>query len=337
MSARATDDAAGAGEAAGTEGAAGAVDTATAGRSGTAGGQPQERSPEELREHRRRGRVGMMLVVPGLIFAVAFFAVPVFSLLAMSLYTRPEGAAIGVYEPGLEFGTYAEVLSLYWEAFLRSFGFALIATVAALLIGYPMAYLVAVRLRGKPLLQGLLLVLIIAPFFSSFILRTQSWRLILSDEGAVVGFLKAVAILPEDGRLTATAFAVVCGLTYNFLPFMTLPIYANLERMDLRLIEAGGDLYASPFETFRKVTLPLSMPGVLAGTLLTFIPASGDYVNAVLLGNNQNTTMIGQVIDSRFFRAVDYPQASALSFVLMFAILILVTLYVRRFGTKELV
>ena len=178
---------------------------------------------------------------------------------------------------------------------------------------------------------------IIAPFFSSFILRTQSWRIILSDEGLVVRALKALAIIPEGGRLTATVFAVIAGLTYNFLPFMTLPIYANLERLDIRLIEAGGDLYASPVQTFRRVTLPLSTPGIMAGTLLTFIPASGDYINAVLLGNNINTTMIGQVIDSRFFRAVDYPTAAALSSVLMFAILILVTLYLRRFGTRDLI
>ena len=270
-------------------------------------------------------------------FAVAFFVFPVFSLLLTSLYTRPEGAPLGTFEPGLEFGTYAAALGTYWPEFLRSFGFALIATVLALLIGYPIAYLVAVRLRGRTLLQGLLLVLIIAPFFSSFILRTQSWRIILSDEGFVVSALKALALLPEGGRLTATAFAVVAGLTYNFLPFMALPIYANLERLDIRLIEAGADLYASPAQTFRRVTLPLSTPGIMAGTLLTFIPASGDYINAVLLGNNVNTTMIGQVIDSRFFRAVDYPTAAALSSILMFAILILVTLYVRRFGTRDLI
>lgn len=153
----------------------------------------------------------------------------------------------------------------------------------------------------------------------------------------MVRALKALAIIPEGGRLTATVFAVIAGLTYNFLPFMTLPIYANLERLDIRLIEAGGDLYASPVQTFRRVTLPLSTPGIMAGTLLTFIPASGDYINAVLLGNNINTTMIGQVIDSRFFRAVDYPTAAALSSVLMFAILILVTLYLRRFGTRDLI
>ena len=285
---------------------------------------------------KRRSRIGYLLILPGFVFMLLFFVLPVFSLLATSLYTKPEGADVGQFVPAFEVGNYVRVLTDYWPAIARSFGFALIATVAALLIGYPMAYLVAVRLRERRLLKGILLVLIIAPFFTSFILRTQAWKQILADEGPVVGVLRAVSLLPDDGRLTATAFAVVCGLTYNFLPFMTLPIYASLERLDTRLIEAGGDLYASPFTTFRKVTLPLSLPGVTAGTLLTFIPATGDYVNAALLGNNQNTTMIGQVIDSRFFRVVDYPGASALSFVLMLAILALVILYVRRFGTKEL-
>jgi spermidine/putrescine transport system permease protein len=296
-----------------------------------------DRGAGELAAERRRGRTGYWLILPGFIFMLLFFVLPVFSLLATSLYTKPPGADIGQFAPALEFGNYAVVLGEYWPELLRSFAFALTATAAALLIGYPMAYLVAVRLRERKLLQGILLVLIIAPFFTSFILRTQAWKQILADESPVVQVLRALTLLPQDGRLTATAFAVVCGLTYNFLPFMTLPIYANLERLDTRLIEAGSDLYASGFSTFRTVTLPLSMPGVLAGTLLTFIPASGDYVNAALLGNNQDTTMIGQVIDSRFFRVVDYPGAAALSFILMLAILVLVMLYVRRFGTKELV
>ncbi|MBD7996792.1 ABC transporter permease [Arthrobacter sp. Sa2CUA1] len=293
-------------------------------------------SSAEEEASKRRGRVGYLLILPGFIFLLLFFALPVVSLLATSLYIKPEGADVGQFVPALEFGNYLVVLQDYWPAILRSFGFALIATVAALIIGYPMAYLVAVRLRHRKLLKGILLVLIIAPFFTSFILRTQAWKQILADEGPVVSVLRSLALLPPDGRLTATAFAVICGLTYNFLPFMTLPIYANLERLDTRLIEAGGDLYANGFTTFRKITFPLSLPGVMAGTLLTFIPATGDYVNAALLGNNQNTTMIGQVIDSRFFRVVDYPGASALSFLLMLAILFLVILYVRRFGTKEL-
>ena len=306
--------------------------TGKTGNRGSAGG-----TEPESEAVRRRGRTGSFLILPGFLFMLLFFVLPVFSLLATSLYVKPEGADIGQFVPALEFGNYAVVLQDYWPAIIRSFGFALTATAAALLIGFPMAYLVAVRLREHKLLKGILLVLIIAPFFTSFILRTQAWKQILSDEGPVVSVLRSLSLLPADGRLTATAFAVICGLTYNFLPFMTLPIYASLERLDPRLIEAGGDLYASPSSTFRRVTLPLALPGVIAGTLLTFIPATGDYVNAALLGNNQNTTMIGQVIDSRFFRVVDYPGAAALSFLLMLAILALVILYVRRFGTKELI
>lgn len=312
--------------------------TSTADRSPRRRNQaPQDlRSEEELAAERRKGRVGLYLIIPGMAVLALFFAAPVLVLLGMSLYAKPPGAEIGEFVPGLEFGNYATVVGAYWEVFLRSFLFASIATVAALLIGYPMAYLVAVRLRGRQLMQGILLVLLIAPFFSSFILRTQAWKQILSDEGPVVTVLRAIAILPADGHLTATAFAVVCGLTYNFLPFMMLPIYANLDRLDTNLLEASGDLYAGPLTTFFKVTLPLSMPGVFAGTLLTFIPAAGDYVNAALLGNNRDTAMIGQIIDSRFFRVVDYPGASALSFILMVLILALVMIYIKRFGTKEL-
>jgi len=294
------------------------------------------RSKEEIRAERRRGRTGLYLVLPGLIGLGLFFALPVLVLLSMSLYTKPAGAEIGEFVPALQISNYAVVLEAYWPVLLRSFWFALVATVLALLIGYPMAYLVAVRLRNHSLLKGILLVLLIAPFFSSFILRTQAWKQILADEGLIAQVFKALAILPPDGHLTATPFAVVAGLTYNFLPFMVLPIYANLDRLDTRLLEASGDLYANPVTTFSKVTLPLSAPGVFAGTLLTFIPAAGDYINAALLGNNRNTTMIGQVIDSRFFRVIDYPGAAALSFVLMISILILVVIYIRRFGTKEL-
>ncbi|NQD41349.1 ABC transporter permease [Glutamicibacter halophytocola] len=294
------------------------------------------RSKDEVRAEKRKNRTGIYLVSPGLLVLALFFALPVVILLAMSLYVKPPGAEIGEFVPGFELGNYATVLSAYWPELLRSFWFALIATVLALLIGFPMAYLVAVRLRERTLLQGILLVLLIAPFFSSFILRTQAWKQILADEGFIAQSLKFIAILPADGHLTATPIAVVAGLTYNFLPFMVLPIYANLGRLDTRLLEASGDLYASPISSFAKVTLPMSAPGIFAGTLLTFIPAAGDYVNSALLGNNRDTTMIGQVIDSRFFKVIDYPGASALSFVLMISILILVTIYIRRFGTEEL-
>ena len=276
----------------------------------------------------RQARGGAyLLLLPGLAYLGLFFVVPVVALLVTSLYVPVPGGEVGQFQPAFAWGN--------WPQMVRSFVYALIATSAALVIGYPMAYVIAVRARGKPFLQGILLVLVIAPFFTSFILRTVAWKQILADESFVVAAMRAVHLLPQDGRLTATAFAVVAGLTYNFLPFMTLPIYASLERLDPRLVEAGADLYANGPTTFARVTLPLSMPGVVSGTLLTFIPASGDFVNSVLLGNN-TTTMIGQVIDSRFFKVSDYPTAAALSVVLMVAILLLVMGYVRRAGTEEL-
>ena len=285
---------------------------------------------------RKRSRAHWVLLGPGLLYLILLFVVPVGALLATSLYVPVPGGDIGQYQPALHWQIYPEVVAQFWPVILRSFWFALLATVAALVIGYPMAYAIAVRARGRKLLQGMLLVLVVAPFFTSFILRTIAWKQILADDSLVVSVLHWLNLLPEDARLTATPFAVVCGLTYNFLPFMVLPIFAALERLDSRLLEAGADLYASPATTFRTVTWPLSMPGVVAGTLLVFIPAAGDYVNASLLGNNTNTTMIGQVIDARFFKVLDYPTAASLSVVLMVAILVLVGAYIRRSGTEDL-
>ena len=284
---------------------------------------------------RRRSRFAWVLLAPGLAYLVLFFVAPVAVLLLFSFYERVPGGAVGQTTPAFRIANYTEAIAEYAPQFGRSFLFALIATVLTLAIGYPLAYVIAVRARNRPLLQGLMLVMVIAPFFTSFILRTIAWKQILADESAVVAVLKAVAILPEGARLTATPFAVVAGLTYNFLPFMVLPLYANLERLDIRLIEAGADLYASPLSTFRHVTLPLTMPGIVSGSLLTFIPAAGDYVNSALLGTT-GTSMIGNVIDARFFRVVDYPTASALSVILMVAILVLVGWYVRRAGTEDL-
>jgi len=283
-----------------------------------------------------RSRAYRWLLTPGLIYLGLLFVVPVGALLAMSLYVPVPGGELGDFQPALHWQNYADALSQFWPQMVRSFWFAAIATVACLLIGYPIAYTIAVRARGRALLQNLLLVLVVAPFFTSFILRTIAWRQILADESFVVQAMLWLGVLPEGGRLTATPFAVVCGLAYNFLPFMVLPIYASLGRLDPRLLEAGADLYASPTTCFRRVTLPLSMPGVVGGTLLVFIPAAGDYVNASLLGNNTNTAMIGQVIDARFFKVLDYPTAAALSVVLMAAILLIVAAYVRRAGTEDL-
>jgi len=274
-----------------------------------------------------------LLLAPGLIWLVTFFIIPIFSLASTSTMVRPEGAQIGTYVQELRFQNYVDAFVANQDQYIRSFVYAGIATILALAIAYPLAYMIAFK-SGK--YRNILLVLVVAPFFTSFLLRTVAWTQILGDEGPIVSTLKLLPFVDETLRLTATPFAVVSGLTYNFLPFMTLPLYASLERIDPRTLEAAGDLYANGFTTFRKVTVPLSMPGVVAGTLLTFIPAAGDYVNAALLGN-PNTKMIGNVIESRFFAVVDYPTAAALSFTLMATILILVTLYIRRSGTDELV
>jgi spermidine/putrescine transport system permease protein len=274
-----------------------------------------------------------LLLAPGLIWLITFFIIPIFSLASTSTMVRPEGAQIGTYVQELRFQNYVDAFIANQEQYVRSFVYAGIATILALAIAYPLAYMIAFK-SGK--YRNILLVLVVAPFFTSFLLRTIAWTQILGDEGPVVSTLKLLPFFDDSIRLTATPFAVVSGLTYNFLPFMTLPLYASLERIDPRTLEAAGDLYANSFTTFRKVTVPLSMPGVVAGTLLTFIPAAGDYVNAALLGN-PNTKMIGNVIESRFFAVVDYPTAAALSFTLMATILILVTLYIRRSGTDELV
>ena len=282
---------------------------------------------------RSRSYTPYLLLAPGLIWLVTFFIIPIFSLASTSTMVRPDGAQIGTYVQELRFQNYVDAFVANQDQYIRSFVYAGIATILALAIAYPLAYMIAFK-SGK--YRNILLVLVVAPFFTSFLLRTVAWTQILGDEGPIVSTLKLLPFFDDTLRLTATPFAVVSGLTYNFLPFMTLPLYASLERIDPRTLEAAGDLYANGFTTFRKVAVPLSMPGVVAGTLLTFIPAAGDYVNAALLGN-PSTKMIGNVIESRFFAVVDYPTAAALSFTLMATILILVTLYIRRSGTDELV
>ena len=289
-----------------------------------AGTAPVE-PPREGR--RRRSRVAYLLLLPGMAWLVIFFLVPMVSLFNMSL---SEGSLERGYSFTGRLANYTDALSQYASYFGRSFLYAGIATLLALALAYPLAYTIAFK-AGR--WRGVLLILVIAPFFTSFLLRTLAWRSILADSGAVADFLN---LFMTDVRLLNTPLAVVTGLTYNFLPFMILPLYASLERIDPRLIEAGADLYASPFTGFRKITFRLSMPGVVAGTLLTFIPAAGDYINAELLGTVQ-TRMIGNVIDSRFLTITDYPTAAALSFTLMAAITVLVAIYIALAGTEELV
>jgi spermidine/putrescine transport system permease protein len=283
----------------------------------------------------RRGRrlTPYLLLLPGLGWLLLFFVVPIATLLSTSTQTRPPGSEIGVYEQTFRFGNYVDAISEYTTQFGRSFLYAFLSTALALAISYPLAYAIAFK-SGR--WRNLLLVLVIAPFFTSFLLRTIAWKQILADDAWVADGLRFVHVLGPGGHIINTSTSVVLGITYNFLPFMILPIYASLERVDPRFMEAAGDLYANGITTFRKVTVPLSMPGVVAGTLLTFIPAAGDYVNSALLGS-RNTTMVGNVIDSRFLRVVDYPTAAVLSVVLMGSILLLVGLYIRRSGTEELV
>jgi spermidine/putrescine transport system permease protein len=274
-----------------------------------------------------------LLLLPGFAFLFTFFIIPIVNLAQTSTQTPIAGGDIGQYEQSFAFGNYLTAFLENREQFARSFIYATIATFLALVIAYPLAYAIAFK-GGR--YKNVMLVLVVAPFFTSFLLRTIAWKQILGEEGFVVPTLRTFSIIGENTTLTSTSFAVVMGLTYNFLPFMTLPLYASIDRIDPRTLEASGDLYANGFTTFRKVTLPLSMPGVVAGTLLTFIPAAGDYINAAILGS-PNTKMIGNVIESRYFKIVDYPTAAALSFTLMAAILILVTVYIRKAGTEELV
>ena len=281
-----------------------------------------------------RSRMGAavpyLLLAPGLIWLFVFFIYPSIEMLRISLSS-------GSLDTGysLTFSTDAYVTAL--QKFPRQFGnsiiYSALATTFTFLIGFPVAYTVAFK-GGR--YKNLLLFLVIAPFFTSFLIRTISWKVLLGDEGPLLAFLKHVVHAVPDGfSILGSPVAVVAGLTYNFLPFMILPLYVALEKIDPRLIEASQDLYATNWGAFRRVTLPLALPGVFAGSMLTFIPAMGDYVNATLLGNPQ-TQMIGNVIQSRFLLLNDYPVAAALSFILMVGILVLVATYARALGTEQL-
>jgi spermidine/putrescine transport system permease protein len=279
--------------------------------------------------HRRQGLLPYLLLGPGLLWLILFFAVPLYYMGRTSLET---GTIFTGYEFTWHFQTYTDAISNYRDQFIRSFEYAAAATMIALAIGYPLAYVIAFR-GGR--WKTALLLLVIVPFFVTYLIRTLSWQTILDDDGTVVNVLQAVHILGADGRLLATTAAVIAGITYNFLPFMILPLYASLERIDPRMLEAGYDLYGSRRAVFTRITLPLSMPGVVAGALLTFIPAAGDFINAELLGTPRQA-MIGNVIQSRYLELTDYPTAAALSFILMALILVLVLIWARIAGTETL-
>ena len=323
-----------------------------------------------------RSSIPYLLLLPGLAWLFVFYVYPAIQMFLVSLWT---GNVQDGYSLTFNWSVYPDSLSAYWPWIVRSAEYGGLATILAFILGYPLAYTIAFRGGAY---KNLLLFLVIAPFFTSFLLRTLSWKIILADDGIVLGPLKGAGLLSEDFRLLATPAAVVAGITYNFLPFMTLPLYVALEKLDRRLIEAAEDLYAGPWrpggtiagaiiggvlfaivaaildadvmipalagavlgaligsflisQAFLRVTLPLSLPGIFAGSLLTFIPAVGDFVNAELLGDPQSQ-MIGNVIQARFLKITDYPTASALSFILMAAILVGVLVYARLLGTEEL-
>jgi spermidine/putrescine transport system permease protein len=279
--------------------------------------------------HRNRWLTPYLLLAPGLAFLAFFFLIPTYYLGNTSLQS---GDLFDGYVFTWAWENYKNAISSYDAQFIRSLEYAAIATVVAFLISYPLAYWIAFR-GGR--WKNLLLLLIIAPFFVTYLIRTLAWQIILTDDGFVVETLRTLHLLDADGRLLASSLAVVAGITYNFLPFMALPLYVSLEQIDHRLIEAAEDLYANKVKAFFRVTFPLSLPGVFAGTLLTFIPAAGDFINAQLLGTPRQY-MIGNVIQSKFKVIADYPQAAALSFILMAAILVMILLYTRVIGTEKL-
>jgi spermidine/putrescine transport system permease protein len=278
---------------------------------------------------RRRQLLPWLFLGPGLLWLVIFFAIPLVNQLNVSLQTGdPETG----YVFDWAFSNYTEAIKDYDTQFIRSVGYSATATILCLIIGFPLAYFTAFK-AGR--YKNLILLLIILPFFVSYVLRTVAWQQILSDNGWVVARLRDVGLLSDNGRLLASRTAVIAGITYNFLPFMILPLYVSLEKIDRRLIEAATDLYASRTTAFRKVTLPLALPGIFAGSLLTFIPACGDFINAALLGTPRQF-MIGNVIQSKFITILDYPTAAALSFILMSFILVGVFIYARLLGTQNL-
>jgi len=279
--------------------------------------------------HRHRWLTPYLLLAPGIGFLVLFFVVPLYYLANTSLQED-----VGTFDFVFTWAwsNYTDSIGQFHEQFLRSLVYAGIATGLALAIGYPLAYWIATR-GGR--WKNLLLLFIIAPFFVTYLIRTLAWLTILSDDGVVVDILQTLGVLADDGRLLASSTAVVAGITYNYLPFMALPLYVSIEQIDRRLIEAAQDLYASRAKAFLRVTLPLSLPGVFAGSLLTFIPAVGDFINAQLLGTPRQF-MIGNVIQSRFLALGEYGEAAALSLVVMGAVLVLILIYAKALGSERL-
>ncbi|UDY22604.1 ABC transporter permease [Nocardioides sp. Kera G14] len=293
---------------------------------------PQPKLPENPRTPGRRSRsLPYYLILPIAVWLALFFIIPFVSLVATSLYD-PEGSVLTGYDMTWHFANFGHVISTYGSHLWRSVWWALIATAFCLVFGYILAYTIAFK-TGR--WKNVALVLVIAPFFTSFLIRTNAWKLILGDQSWLVHTLQSLHILGADDRILATPVAAIAGLTYNYMPFAILPLYTSIEKIDQRLVEAAGDLYANASKTFLRVTLPLTLPGVISATLLTFIPAVGDYINAQLLGSTADR-VIGSDIQSLFTSTQDYASAGALSVLLLLIILVSTLVYVRRFGTEEI-
>ena len=278
---------------------------------------------------RKGGFTPYALLAPGMLWLILFFMVPIWFLLQTAL---SKADAVGNTSFAWQWSNFSDSWHLYQHQYFLSFRYALTATLLCIAIGYPLAYVIAFR-GGR--YKNLLLGLVVVPFFTSYLVRTLAWKTILQDQGPFVRMLSDIHVLSRGGHLLSTSWAVIGGLTYNFLPFMVLPIYVSLEKIDPALVDAARDLFSNPFRAFRKVVLPLSLPGIFAGSLLVFIPAAGDFVNAALLGSPQ-TRMIGNVVQGNFLVTLDYPSAAAISFVLMAIITVLVLVYSKLLGTEEL-
>jgi putrescine transport system permease protein len=295
------------------------------------------------RRLQRWGVTGRTLVtsVPYL-WLVLFFMIPFVIVLKISFSDSQiamppyqpllQWAADRVLEIKLNFANYAFLVedNLYWKAYLNSIFVAGASTLLCLLIGYPMAYAIA---RAQSSARNVLLLLVILPFWTSFLLRVYAWIGILKNNGLINNALIALGIIDQPIQMLQTDFAVYVGIVYSYLPFMILPLYANLEKMDLTLLEAAADLGCRPWKAFLKVTLPLSIPGVIAGCLLVFIPAVGEFVIPALLGD-PGMLMIGKVLWVEFFNNRDWPVASAVAIALLL-FLVIPIMYFQRAQDAE--
>ena len=291
--------------------------------------QPDLPDVEAPERRKKRAKAPYGLSAPALVWLFVLFVIPMIAMVSLSLQT---GNSLEGFRQTFRFANYSDALSQNGDIIVRSIRNAAIVTSVALLLAYPVAYWIAFY-GGK--FKNVFLFLLLLPFFISFVIRTVAWSFILSDGGIIFGTLKTLGLLPDSFRVLGTTFAVLAGITYNLLPFTILPLCVSLEQIDPRLIEASKDLYATRFEAFTKVVLPLSMPGVFAAVLLTSIPAIGDYVNASVLGG-PGTTMIGNVIQSEFLRDRTYPEATALAIVLMGIMLVGAIIYARVLGTARI-